>query len=121
MKNKATGLGDSIEKITKATGIKAVVEFLEEKLDFDCGCDKRKEALNKLFPYKKIECLEESEYNYLKEFNWNVYQLTPDVQKKLLSIYNRIFNEKRQPTTCGSCWVQILGELKNVFNEYNQI
>ena len=43
------GLGDTIEKITKATGIKKVVD----KLPGDCGCDKRKETLNKAFPYKQ--------------------------------------------------------------------
>jgi len=46
---KSKGLGDTIEKFTKATGIKKVVE----KLPGDCGCKKRKEALNKAFPYKK--------------------------------------------------------------------
>ena len=44
--NKSKGLGDSIEKITKVTGIKS----LGKK---DCGCNKRKEKLNKMFPYKK--------------------------------------------------------------------
>ena len=46
-KRKPKGLGDVIENITEATGIKKVVEtFTEGK---DCGCDKRKEKLNKLF------------------------------------------------------------------------
>jgi hypothetical protein len=45
------GLGDTIEKFTKATGIKKVVEKITGKKD--CGCNKRKEALNKAFPYKK--------------------------------------------------------------------
>jgi len=44
------GLGDSIEKFTEATGIKKVVEKVTGKKD--CGCNKRKEALNKAFPYK---------------------------------------------------------------------
>tara|TARA_R100001369_G_scaffold48135_1_gene74612 strand:+ start:14 stop:172 length:159 start_codon:yes stop_codon:yes gene_type:complete len=48
------GLGDSIERFTKATGIKtlaqATAKFLGKK---DCGCNKRKETLNKAFPYKK--------------------------------------------------------------------
>ena len=48
---KSKGLGDSIEKITKATGIKKIVEKVTGKED--CGCGKRKEALNKKFPYKK--------------------------------------------------------------------
>ena len=45
-------LGDAVEKITKATGIKKVVKkFTPEGKD--CGCDKRKEQLNKLFRFKK--------------------------------------------------------------------
>lgn len=43
------GLGDTIAKITKATGIDKVVEAIVE----DCGCKERQEKLNKLFPYKK--------------------------------------------------------------------
>jgi hypothetical protein len=49
---KSKGLGDSIEKFTKATGIKTVTERLSEGLNIPCGCEGRKEALNKLFPYK---------------------------------------------------------------------
>ena len=46
------GLGDTIEKITKVTGIKKVVEGVSKAVGKDCGCNKRKEALNKRFPYK---------------------------------------------------------------------
>ena len=42
------GLGDTIEKVTEATGIKKVVKWLAGE---DCGCDARKEKLNKLFKY----------------------------------------------------------------------
>ena len=45
------GLGSKIEKITKATGIKKVVEKVSEITGKDCGCDQRKETLNRLFPY----------------------------------------------------------------------
>ena len=48
---KSKGLGDTIEKITKATGIKKVVEKVTGEKD--CGCKKRREALNKRFPYNK--------------------------------------------------------------------
>tara|TARA_R100000995_G_scaffold17032_1_gene6764 strand:- start:1878 stop:2084 length:207 start_codon:yes stop_codon:yes gene_type:complete len=51
MENKSKGLGDSIEKITKATGIKKVVDTVAKATGKDCGCDKRKETLNRLFPY----------------------------------------------------------------------
>lgn len=47
------GLGDTVEKITRATGIKNVVDKISEKTGKDCGCKKRKEALNRMFPYKK--------------------------------------------------------------------
>ena len=50
-KNKSKGLGDSIEKFTKATGIKKVVNTVAKKTGKDCGCNKRKENLNRLFPY----------------------------------------------------------------------
>ena len=51
---KSQGLGDSIEKFTKATGIKSLVQMGAKVVGKkDCGCNKRKETLNKVFPYKK--------------------------------------------------------------------
>ena len=49
---KSRGLGDTIEKITKATGIKKVVNKINKVTGKDCGCNKRKETLNRFFPYK---------------------------------------------------------------------
>jgi len=46
------GLGDSIEKFTKATGIKSFVDKVSDGLNIPCGCQQRKETLNKVFPYK---------------------------------------------------------------------
>jgi len=48
---KSKGLGDTIEKITKATGIKKVVDTVNKVVGKDCGCGKRKDNLNRLFPY----------------------------------------------------------------------
>ena len=54
---KSKGLGDSIEKFTKITGIKSFTQVLARNRIFgkkkDCGCNKRKDQLNKAFPYKK--------------------------------------------------------------------
>lgn len=48
------GLGDSIEKFTKATGIKTAVKKVSEALgQEDCGCNGRRDSLNRAFPYKK--------------------------------------------------------------------
>jgi|TARA_B110000211_G_scaffold100455_1_gene116915 hypothetical protein len=52
MAKKSKGLGDSIEKITKATGIKNVVDAVNKARGVkDCGCNKRKNTLNNMFPY----------------------------------------------------------------------
>ena len=48
---KSKGLGDTVEKITKVTGIKKVVEGVAKAIGKDCGCKKRKSKLNKMFPY----------------------------------------------------------------------
>ena len=53
---KSKGLGDSIERFTTTTGIKSFTQFLDNKGVFGkkgCGCDKKKEKLNKMFPYTK--------------------------------------------------------------------
>jgi len=51
---KSKGLGDSIEKFTKATGIKTLAQATARLTgNKDCGCNKRKDLLNKAFPYKK--------------------------------------------------------------------
>jgi hypothetical protein len=50
---KSQGLGDSIEKFTKATGIKTFVDKVSDGLNIPCGCQERKETLNEVFPYKK--------------------------------------------------------------------
>jgi hypothetical protein len=47
------GLGDTIEKITTATGIKKVVETVAKATGSECGCSKRKDTLNRVFPYNK--------------------------------------------------------------------
>ena len=50
---KSRGLGDSIERFTKATGIKKVVDTVAKKTGKDCGCGKRRDALNRAFPHDK--------------------------------------------------------------------
>tara|TARA_R110001632_G_scaffold3519_3_gene15666 strand:- start:12198 stop:12365 length:168 start_codon:yes stop_codon:yes gene_type:complete len=53
MKEESKGLGDSIEKLTEAMGIKKAVEAASKLIKKPCGCNKRKDTLNRLFPYKR--------------------------------------------------------------------
>jgi len=97
---KSEGLGDTIEKITKATGIKAAVEWLANGKD--CGCDGRKATLNQMFRYKP-NCMVESEFiwftDYLKRHDENKYS-KGDVFE-LVRLYRRLF--KITPKICANC------------------
>ena len=115
---KAKGLGDSIEKITKATGIDKLVKFVAGE---DCGCQERKEKLNKLFPYKKVNCLTESEYKYLDTFfKASAKSVNGDTQKKLVEISNRVFNERKTTSTCNSCVISMVNRLNKLYKEYDK-
>jgi len=117
-KKESVGLGDTIEKLTTATGIKAAVEMFTKATGVDCNCDKRKETLNKLFPYNSnINCLTESDYNALTDLITK-NELTPADQKILTDIYYNVFNYHLQLSSCGSCWAGKVQELRKVYNEY---
>ena len=49
---KSRGLGDTVEKITEATGIQWLIVKITGILGLPCGCDYRRDILNKWFPYK---------------------------------------------------------------------
>lgn len=113
---KSEGLGDTVAKITEATGIDKLVKFIAGE---DCGCDERKKKLNELFPYRTPQCLTEDEYTYLNESQVLSKQtLKPSEQDAILKIYNRIFGISREPTSCATCWLEIIQKMQKVFNEY---
>ena len=47
------GLGDLVEGVTKATGIKKVVDKVSKATGKPCGCSERRDSLNRKFPYNK--------------------------------------------------------------------
>lgn len=52
----STGLGDTIAKVTHAVGLDKVAESVAKAVGKeDCGCNKRREKLNELFPYNNNE------------------------------------------------------------------
>ena len=60
MKNKTNeeskGLGDTIAKVTHALKLDIAAEKVAKALgEEDCGCNRRREKLNEMFPYKKKE------------------------------------------------------------------
>jgi hypothetical protein len=114
---KSKGLGDTIAKITEATGIDKLVKFIAGE---DCGCDERKEKLNKLFPYAKPLCLTEDEFNTLDAyFKQNTNTLTSDEQTSLIAINNRVLNQSLTFSTCSSCLRDLVSKLRVIYNEYS--
>jgi NAD(P)H-nitrite reductase large subunit len=117
---KSKGLGDTVEKITKATGIKKVVDAISEATGIDCGCGERKDLLNKMFPYKQTECINDVDNEWLTNFfSTTNNQLTPKQQNRVTEIYKNVFNENIQPSNCGSCWRDKINELKQVYDTQN--
>ena len=115
---KSKGLGDTIAKITEATGIDKLVKFVAGE---DCGCEERKEKLNKLFPYVKPKCLTEDEFKTLDEFfSLNTQQVTNVQQRDLVKVSNRVFNRQDQQTSCSSCLRDLVGKLKVIYTEYKE-
>ena len=107
---KPQGLGDTIEAGLQAVGIDKVAKFI---LGEDCGCQERKKKLNKLFPYKKANCLTENDYEYLTLF-FERKSILPSDKAPILQIYNRTFNTNSGD--CQTCWEFMIDELKTVYD-----
>ena len=118
-RTKATGLGDTIETLFQNVGIDKAVKFIAGN---DCGCSDRREILNKVFPYQKPDCLNEKEYNFLSQF-FEVKHSTikPNEQSALLDVYNRIFKDNIEMTSCSSCFLNdVYKKLQRVYKEYDK-
>lgn len=48
---KSRGLGDTIEKVTRVTGVYYVAKQVEKVTGIPCGCSERRDNLNEKFPY----------------------------------------------------------------------
>jgi hypothetical protein len=108
------GLGDTIAKVTEATGIKKAVKFIAGE---DCGCDERQERLNRVFKYNKPECLNEEEYEYIADWIENgSNKLNSKQLKEMNVIYNRVFKKKFKCQKCSA--PRMMKELVTYFNDY---
>jgi hypothetical protein len=111
---KSKGLGDSIEKALKVTGIDKVAKAV---LGDDCGCKERRDKLNKLFPYGKVRQFTEDELKIYEDTISKIQGSTikGEEQAILVKLYNKVFNENKKPSSCSSCVQQTLAKLKKVY------
>tara|TARA_R100000781_G_scaffold111248_1_gene77573 strand:- start:582 stop:965 length:384 start_codon:yes stop_codon:yes gene_type:complete len=114
MKQKSKGLGDSVEKVLKATGIDKVAKKV---LGDDCGCEERKEKLNKIFPYKNVRQFTQDELSIYESVLPRLKSGTikRDDQLILVKLYNKVFNANKQTSSCGSCVQQTIAQLAKVY------
>ena len=114
MTKESKGLGDTIEKVFKATGIDKVAKKV---LGDDCGCEERKEALNKAFPYKNVRQFTNDELKIYLEVLPRLKNNTISGQDQaiLVKLYNKIFNANKKPSGCSSCVQQTIAGLAKVY------
>tara|TARA_R110000850_G_scaffold25917_2_gene74656 strand:- start:4125 stop:4613 length:489 start_codon:yes stop_codon:yes gene_type:complete len=114
--NQPKGLGDTVAKITEATGIKKLVKFIAGE---DCGCDERQDLLNKKFKYGKVNCISENDYNYAtKFFEGNTNKVTNNQQIRMNKIHNNVFGTNKSTTSCVSCVVKTIENIKKYLQVY---
>jgi|LauGreDrversion4_2_1035121.scaffolds.fasta_scaffold00323_22 hypothetical protein len=112
-RRKAKGLGDTIDAITTATGVKAVVKAIAGS---DCGCDERRTALNLLFPYyRTFAPVDKRIYEqHLAAITLND-TITAATQHLAIDLYQRYTGRRQEYTRCPSCMIRVLNELKTIY------
>lgn len=107
---KSKGLGDTIAKVTKATGIDRVVKAV---VGDDCGCDERREKLNRIFPYHKNITMTDDQRSIWSRLRSHILRgidITHSQREAMRLLHNSIFgNRYKKPTTCITC----LNDMKN--------
>lgn len=117
VENQPKGFGDTVAKITEVTGIKKLVKLIAGD---DCGCDERKEILNRKFKYRNINCVSEEDYNYLNDFfALNTLKVTNIQQVRLNKIHNHIFGTRKSKSSCVSCVIKTVENLRKYLQVYN--
>lgn len=126
IKEAQIGLGDVVETITKATGIKKVVEVVSEALDIDCGCEQRKKDWNKI----TIESIKQifRKKNVVREISVEDYAIlcdlfkdgmpnliTKEMQRDAHKVYKSAFNITKDGTSCSPCLKATMIELYDLY------
>jgi hypothetical protein len=117
---KSQGLGDTIEKVTEATGIKKAVEVVSEALGVDCGCEQRKNWLNERFRYKDVECMTKDQAEKWKDIDVDPMRLSHKQRKEVSEFHAEVFKKKPEmPCTCApSEWARLVNEIEELYQAY---
>jgi hypothetical protein len=90
-RKQSRGLGDTIAKVTKATGIDKVVEAITD----GCGCEERRRILNEKYSYrlKVVNCPTDEQLVMWNEFKEvRTLTISNEQRKMVCKMYSEIFN-----------------------------
>lgn len=115
---KSKGIGDDIKKIADKTGLSMLVEKI---FGDDCGCNERREKLNKLFPnFKNIRAFTQDEKKVYESLIPEIQKkkhISPNEKKYLNILYKAVFDSKAKWSNCGKCNVKTLENLRRVYEK----
>ena len=115
MKSKAQGLGDKVAAVTKATGIEKIVKTF---FGDDCGCDERRERLNKMFS-RPVKMMDKEQRKFFEDEIMTRYKsgqnLTKHIGDEFYKLYEELLSKKKQRTTCTSCNKKMYIELLKIY------
>jgi len=98
------GVGDVVEAVTRATGIKGAVEMFFGE---DCGCDGRQDYLNKKLPFARgvVNQVSEEGYFFLKDIfsRERRGKYTREELQHLTNIYNHVYGKREVFGGCSTC------------------
>lgn len=116
-RNKSKGLGDTVDKVIKATGLNKLVSN-------DCGCNERKEYLNTLWKYKVVRCLTDEEYIKWGEFmQERTLRLSKQQVDFICELYASVFNRNLWKP-CATCspkpLISIIDKLDKIYDNHEK-
>ncbi len=113
------GLGDAVEAVTKATGIKAFIEFMNGGKPCR-GCEKRKAALNKLRFRTQPLALTEKDVQFIERIkDRKILRASETIE--LFQIHARVWRYRYQvPGNCASCVQTKYNDLIELYKAYEK-
>lgn len=132
---KDKGLGDVVEEVLNNPVVAPVTKAVKKAIwkdNEDCGCGKRKEALNKIrFSYNRraVRCFTEETFNWYKAFKKEKekqyvkmqFILTPEQNQGLIEIGKQLFavdytNDLKRG--CSDCLKYLITDIDRVYMQY---
>lgn len=112
-KSKAIGVGDVVEQVAETTGIKKAVNKLFGE---DCGCEKRKDWLNKNFGFYN-EMSEEHKALWSEKYTEvaDGFKMDNTAWTEISEIYSAVFGKRFKRTRCTPCIKRNIGRIQRVY------